>query len=179
MRKFSLSLLSVLVLLLIALGLIQVARGQGLGEQVVAREVQGTNVREIVGAEQADTSQQPDISFIDSPTVSCYQPDSTQDACYLNWYYMAVDANPNYVTAMTVTVSSPTNIVARMNGFFQTSMYAPYDMFGNGFRVACGALGAGGNPQLGNAYSWAIQALDSANSKSANSGTAYCPAYIP
>jgi hypothetical protein len=52
-------------------------------------------------------------------------------------------------------------------------------MLGEGFKVACGALGAGGNPKLGNAYAYTIRARDSANLKSANYGTAYCPAYNP
>ena len=177
MRKLIVPLLSVLLLLLAGFGLIQVARGQGPGGQVVSREVQGSNVREIVAPEQVDAPQ-PEIGFIDSPTAACYQPDASVDACYLNWYYMSVDANPNYMITMTVAVA-PAGVVARMSGFFQTSMYAPYSMFGDGFKVSCGALGAGGDPQLGNAYSWTIRARDSANLGSANYGTAYCPAYIP
>jgi len=45
--------------------------------------------------------------------------------------------------------------------------------------VACGAPGAGGNPDLGNAYSWTIQAQDSGGLTAANYGTAYCPANTP
>lgn len=52
-------------------------------------------------------------------------------------------------------------------------------MLGDGFKVACGALGAGGNPYWGNAYPYTIRARDSAGLKSANYGTAYCPAYTP
>lgn len=176
MRKLALPLLSVL-LLLVGIGVIQVARGQGPGERVVAREVQGTDAREILAPESAEAAQ-PEIGFIDSPTVVCYQPDATRDACYLNWYYMAVDAAPNYVITMTVRIA-PMGLVGQVHGFFQTSMYVPYAMFGDGFQVPCGPLGAGGNPQLGNAYSWAIRARDSAGFASANYGTAYCPAYIP
>ena len=39
MRKLTLPLVSVLLLLLVGFGLSQVARGQGSGEQVVTREV--------------------------------------------------------------------------------------------------------------------------------------------
>jgi hypothetical protein len=80
--------------------------------------------------------------------------------------------------AMTVTMNT-IGPVARIGGFFHTSMYVPYDMLGDGFKVACGALGDGGNPNLGQAYSWTINAIDSSNLKSANYGTVYCPAYTP
>jgi hypothetical protein len=40
-------------------------------------------------------------------------------------------------------------------------------------------LGAGGQPELGNAYAWTINARDSSNLASANYGTAYCPAFAP
>ncbi|MBK8429861.1 MAG: hypothetical protein IPL28_00590 [Chloroflexi bacterium] len=58
-------------------------------------------------------------------------------------------------------------------------MYIPYNMLGRGVKVACGALGAGGNPALGNAYAYTVRARDSAGLGSANYGTAYCPAYTP
>jgi len=177
MRKLALPLLSALLLLLAGAGLIQVARGQGPGEQVVVREVQGTDVREILAPAPVDAPQ-PEIGFIDSPTVVCYQPDATRDACYLNWYYMSVDAAPNYMITMTVAIA-PMGIVGQVHGFFQTSMYVPYNMFGDGFQVPCGAPGAGGKPQLGNAYSWTIRARDAGGMGSANYGTAYCPAYVP
>jgi hypothetical protein len=177
MRKLTLPLLSALLLLLAGVGLIQVARGQGPGTQVVAREAQGTDVREILAPEQIDAPQ-PDIGFIDSPTVVCYQPNAARDACYINWYYMAVDAAPNYLITMTVTIA-PMGIVGQVHGFFQTLMHVPYGMFGDGFQVPCGVPGAGGNPRLGNAYSWTIRARDSAGLGAANYGTVYCPAYVP
>ncbi len=179
MRRFVLPISLAVVLVAAILGLIQVARGQAPGNpNVVSSETQGENLREIYAPPQGEAPEVPNISFIDSPTATCYQPDPAQDACYLNWYYMSVDAYPNYMVAMTVTVNS-VGVVARLHGFFQTSMYAPYNMFDRGFKVSCGALGAGGNPGLGNAYSWTIDARDSANLGSANYGTAYCPAYTP
>jgi hypothetical protein len=48
-----------------------------------------------------------------------------------------------------------------------------------GYKVSCGELGVSGNPQAGKAYAYTIRARDSAGLKSANYGTAYCPAYIP
>jgi hypothetical protein len=182
MRRFIVPLVLALVLLAMTFAVIQAARGQGPGgpgePTVVNRETQSDNVREILAPTQDNAPQQVNIGFIDSPTATCYQPDPAQDVCYLNWYYMSVSANPNYVITMTAVVNT-IGTVAHMQGFFQTSMYAPYNMFGNGFKVACGAPGAGGNPQLGNAYAYTIRARDSAGLSSANYGTAYCPSYTP
>ncbi len=52
-------------------------------------------------------------------------------------------------------------------------------MLGDGFQVACGPLGAGGNPTLGESYGYTIRARDSAGLGSANYGSVYCPAYNP
>jgi hypothetical protein len=182
MRKLILPIILSALLLATIFRIIQVARGQDVarpdGMQVLRSESQDDSLREIYAPPGVDASQAPDIGFIDSPTVTCYQPDPSQDACYINWYYMSVDASPNYMIAMTVTLNT-IGIVGRIGGFFQTSMYVPYNMYDRGFKVACGSLGAGGNPYLGNAYSWTINARDSSNLKSANYGTAYCPAYAP
>jgi hypothetical protein len=55
----------------------------------------------------------------------------------------------------------------------------PYNMLGQGVKVSCGNAGAGGNPQLGNAYAYTIRARDSSNLGSANYGTVYCPPFTP
>lgn len=120
----------------------------------------------------------PTISFIDSPTAVCYQPDPTQDVCFVNWYYLSVDATPNYMICMEVTLND-IGKVARYQGFFQTSMYAPYNLQDRGFRVPCGALGASGDPNRGLIYAYTIRARDSANLSAANYGSAVCPAYVP
>ncbi len=120
----------------------------------------------------------PQIGFIDSPTSTCYQPDPAADVCYINWYYLAVDASPNYMICMEVTINAIGKVSAS-RGFFQTSMYVPYNMHYRGFKVQCGPLGGGGDPNRGNAYAYTIRAQDSASLKSANYGTVYCPAYIP
>lgn len=168
-----------LLLLAAAAGLIGVARGQYDGESgVLSRETQGENQREIVGPGQPDGERAPHIGFIDSPSATCYQPDPGVDACHLSWYYLSVDAAPNYMITMTLSVNA-IGPVAHTHGFFQTSMYIPYDMLGQGIKVACGAPGASGNPQLGNAYAYTIRARDSNGLSSANYGTAYCPAFQP
>ena len=163
----------------------------------VVTEKQGENVRTGVarpaGAREttsAGTPREPMISFIDSPSATCFQPDPNQDICYINWYYLSVDANPNYMIGMSVTMNA-TGAVASTQGFFQTSMYVPYNMFGTGFKVQCGPpqFADPANPcsptpctdpkVMGNAYAYTIRARDSANLKSANFGTVYCPAFIP
>jgi len=170
-------------LLLVAalFGGMQIARSQATtpgGDQVILEsQTQGENVREI-SAPSDEAPKEPNIGFIDSPSSTCYQPDPAKDECFINWYYQSVDAAPNYMISMTVQLNA-IGFVARTHGFFQTSMYVPYNMVPNGYKVACGALGAGGNPYWGNAYAWTIRARDSANLGSANYGTTYCPAYTP
>jgi hypothetical protein len=186
MRKTLLSIALGLTLMIALLGAFQIARSQtgssGSGEKLLAQETDGTNTREIYGpadsSGNAPQASAPDIGFIDSPTSTCYQPDPAQDTCYINWYYISVSASPNYMISMTVAINAIGQVI-RYQGFFQTSMYAPYNMQDRGIKVACGTLGAGGNPYWGNAYAYTIRARDSAGLSSANYGTVYCPAKKP
>jgi hypothetical protein len=182
MRKLVLPLALSALMLAVVFGLIQIARGQVPvgpdGMVVVQSETQDGNLREISAPPGTESADAPNIGFIDSPTATCYQPDYTKDECFINWYYLSVDASPNYMITMTAEINS-IGAVSHYQGFFQTSMYAPFNMHDRGFKVACGSLGAGGNPKLGNAYAYTIRARDSANLKSANYGTTYCPAYTP
>jgi hypothetical protein len=166
-----------------AFGAVRAARGQPpaqTGPVILAHETQDTNTREITadGAGPGAAPQQPNIGFIDSPSATCYQPTPGSNTCKINWYYLYVDASPNYMITMTVILNA-VGPIAHVQGFFQTSMYVPYNMLGDGFEVPCGAPGAGGNPQLGNAYAYTIRARDSSNLSSANYGTTYCPAGSP
>jgi hypothetical protein len=179
MRRVLVPITAAFLILVGIFGWIQTARGQdGDGRLIVKQELQGENLREIIAPDEAAMAEQPNISFIDSPTATCYQPNVGSDECFIKWYYMYVDANPNYMIAMTVTLNT-VGPIARVGGFFQTYMDLSYNFFGDGFKVACGDLGAGGNPNLGNAYAYTITARDSANLKSANYGTLYCPASAP
>lgn len=180
MRKLFVPVTLALLMVAAVFGTLQIVRGQSDGPEdmtVLQQEIQGENTREI-NAPAGAVPDAPNIGFIDSPSATCYQPDPAKDECFINWYYLSVNASPNYMITMTVQLNAIGN-VARVNGFFQTSMYVPYNMLGDGFKVACGALGAGGNPYWGNAYAYTIRARDSAGLKSANYGTAYCPAYTP
>lgn len=151
--------------------------GQTPESHIVKSEIQGSNRREIqaTGQTSPDT---PLIGFIDSPTAACYQPDRTANVCYINWYYLAVDANPNYMISMNAAINV-FGKVANYQGFFQTSMYVPHTMHDRGFKVECGAIGAGGDPDLGNSYGYTIRAKDSAALSAANYGTVFCPAFVP
>lgn len=176
MRRYAYFFLAAVVGFAGAFGLIQGVRGQGFdGPTILNSEAQGENVREITGPPQLN-GVQPQIGFIDSPSAMCYQPDPNQNKCKINWYYLSVNASPNYMISMTVALNA-VGPVASVNGFFQTSMYVPYDMLGDGIAVECGVAGAGGNPELGNAYAYTIRARDSVNLSSANYGTVFCPAF--
>ena len=178
MRRFSVPIALAVLLLATAFITIGVAWGQGSAPQIVNRETQGSNVREITSPPDSKAPDQPNIGFIDSPSATCYQPDHTQNTCYISWYYLSVNASPNYMITMTAILND-FGPVAHTQGFFQTSMYVPYNMLGQGIKVACGTAGAGGDPQLGQAYAYTIRARDSANLGSANYGTVYCPPFAP
>jgi hypothetical protein len=179
MRRVLLSLVAALVLGAASFGLIDITRGQGPGTiSTLSQDVQGVNRREILSPQSVDAPAQPNIGFIDSPSATCYQPDRTRDECYLTWYYLSVSAAPEYMITMTLALND-SGPIAHSQGFFQTSMYIPYNMLGDGFKVPCGPPGAGGNPLLGNAYAYTVRARDSAGLSSTNYGTAYCPAYEP
>lgn len=121
----------------------------------------------------------PRISNIDSPTPSCYQPDVGSNVCYINWYYLSVNAAPaTSMLTMTVTLNA-VGPIAHHQGFFQSSFFVPGQMFGQGFRVECGPTGAGGNPTLGNAYGYSIRARDSNGQIAGNFGTIFCPPFVP
>jgi hypothetical protein len=117
----------------------------------------------------------PDISFVDSPTASCVLPRADTGVCFMTWSYLYATADPNYIITMTVGIDDKAR--ARYNGFFQTSMYVPSEMLV--FRVACGAPGSGGDPNLGMNHSYALRARDSAGLNASNYGSVTCPADEP
>jgi hypothetical protein len=186
MRKFIIPIGLAVIFLIATFAFMQSARGQVMPDQnnetIIASETQDGNIRQISAPESNQIgnveTNQPLIGFIDSPTVACVQPDTSKDECFINWYYLSVSADPNYMITMTVMIND-FGFVARYGGFFQTSMYAPHTMNPQGYKVACGSLGDGGDPLWGEAYGWTIRARDSAGLSSANYGTAFCPAYTP
>ena len=134
---------------------------------VITEEASG-NRREI---ETAHTSEQPAISFIESPSATCYQPDRSRNTCYIEWNYLYVTASTSqYIISMTVSIDN--RLVAYHSGFFQTSMYIPSDMVGRGFKVACGPRGANG---LGNSYAYTLRARETGGLGAANYGSVTCP----
>ncbi len=183
MGKLSIASVVLIILVVAVFGVIGEASGQNPstpdGQVVLLQEVEGENMREITsdsGENSIDNSIL--IGFIDSPTATCYQPDRRVDECYINWYYMSVSAAPaTYMIWLEVEINGQK--VSRTSGFFQSSMYIPDNMLGNGFRVSCGALNSGGNPEFGNIYTYTIRARDSNDQNSTNYGAVLCPAYIP
>jgi len=145
-----------------------VARAAKGSAPVVISEAADQIRREI----EADV-QSPAISFIDSPSPTCYR--SSVGTCYLEWSYLSVSASPSqYIISMTVSIND--RVRAYHSGFFQTSMYIPGDMLTPGFKVPCGWRGASGAPELGYAYNYVIRAAETGGLKSANYGTVSCPA---
>ena len=119
----------------------------------------------------------PLITTIDGPTAQCYRPEQYTNDCYIRWQYLNVTASTSqYIISMTVSIDN--RIRAYYSGFFQSAMYVPSDMQKPGFHVACGLPGAGGNPGLGQAYSYIVRARETGGLKAANYGTVYCPADV-
>lgn len=123
---------------------------------------------------QAD-GESPNISAIDSSAPTCYR--AGVGTCYLQWSYLSVSASPSqYIISMTLSING--RVRAYHAGFFQTSMYIPYDMLMPGFKVACGGRGASGVSGLGYSYDYVIRAAETGGLKSANYGTVTCPADV-
>ncbi len=143
-----------------------VARAAGWDIAAVVDDLFGARREKKVAGPQA-----PAISFIDSPSPTCYQPIGSADTCYITWSYLQVSAgSSNYVVSMTVSIDG--RLRAYHSGFFQTSMMIPGDMYGPGFRVACGLRNAAG---MGKTYAYIIHARESSGQSAANFGSVTCP----
>jgi hypothetical protein len=119
----------------------------------------------------------PAISFIDSPSPTCYRPAAETGACYIQWDYLQVAASSSqYIISMTVTIDE--RLRAYHSGFFQTSMFVPGQMYDPGFRVTCGFPGAGGAAGMGNTFSYVVRARETGGLAAANYGSITCPADV-
>jgi hypothetical protein len=164
-RKITLSRLIIIGLVIGASVL--TARAANLIGLVVMEESAGAR-REI----QTDVEiKQPTISFIDSPSASCYRAVPNTGQCYIQWSYLYVSASTSqYVISMTVEIDS--RLRAYHAGFFQTYMYIPSEMHGDGFQVTCGKPGTDG---FGNAYTYTLRARETGGLSAANYGSVTCP----
>ena len=116
----------------------------------------------------------PSISFIESPSATCYNLAAGTGACYIVWDHLAVTAGAgSYIITMTLAIDD--RLRAYYSGFFQTGMYIPAGMHGSGFRVSCGAPQSGGVVGLGSRHTYTIRARESSGLAAANYGTVYCP----
>ncbi|MBP7960488.1 MAG: hypothetical protein KBG20_02735 [Caldilineaceae bacterium] len=125
----------------------------------------------------------PTISFIDSPSPTCYLPTPETGACYIQWNYMYVTATAGS-SIVSMTLAIDTQLRAYHTGFFQTSMYIPGEMTDPGYRVTCGVPPDDTSTGMGNTYTYVIRALDSSGLSTANYGSVTCPAdtvhiYLP
>jgi hypothetical protein len=117
----------------------------------------------------------PAAAAIGNPSPTCTLPVPNTATCYIKWYDLSATApSSEYMISMTVTIED--QMRAYVSGFFQSSMSLPADMLGLGFRVACGAPGAAGDPQLGASYRYLIQARATGGPVSQNGGGVVCPA---
>lgn len=161
----------ILLGVLAGVGSAWVVRAASAPQPIIQHGPEATR-REILAEPEA-----PAISFIDSPSATCFRPASGTGACYIQWSYLYVTASPSqYIISTTVAIDG--QLRAYHAGFFQTSMYIPGDMYGQGFKVTCGFPGAGGTPDFGNTYAYTIRALETGGLAAANYGTVSCPADV-
>jgi len=165
--RISLIFLAILAGLLMAWGVVSAASGMQT-ELVLSTPTP-------LPDQPAVESGSPEISIIESPSASCVLPRENTGICFMTWSYLYATADPSYIITMTVQIDDQAR--ARYSGFFQTSMYVPSEMLA--FRVDCGALGSGGDPNLGMNHSYTIRARDSDGLGTANYGSAICPADEP
>lgn len=117
----------------------------------------------------------PSISFIDSPTATCYRPQELGQSCVIQWNYLYVTAGESqYILDLTVEIEG--RLRAAYSGFFQISLFAPSPMVFPGYWVICGQPGAGGDPTRGRLVSYTIRARETGGLSSANYGSVLCPA---
>jgi hypothetical protein len=168
--------LSKIVLLGLVLGASALtARAAGLLGPVIVEEAPGAR-REI----RADVPiERPEISFIDSPSATCGRSVPNTGQCTIQWSYLYVTASTSqYIISMTVEIDG--HLRAYHSGFFQTYMYIPSGMHGDGFQVMCGNPGPNG---LGNTYAYIVRARETGGLSAANYGSVTCPGmptiYLP
>jgi hypothetical protein len=167
--------LSALAGLLVAWGIVFARAADEAQLTPVPAENAGTTEeprREISGEPES-----PAISFIDSPTATCYRPVASTGACYISWNYLYVTASSGqYIISMTVTIDG--RLRAYHSGFFQSYMYVPWEMYNRGYKITCGLPGASGITGLGNTYSYVIRARETGGLSAANYGSVACPADV-
>lgn len=141
-------------------------RAASLIGPLIVEEANG-NRREVQAAE----IDQPNISFIDSPSATCEQPVAGRNECYITWSYLYVTAaTSQYIISLTVGIDN--QLSAYHSGFFQTYMYIPGDLYGRGFKVACGQRAPNG---LGPAHAYTLRARETGGLSAANYGSVQCP----
>ncbi|MFZ5808874.1 MAG: hypothetical protein ACOY16_06305 [Chloroflexota bacterium] len=125
----------------------------------------------------SDEGQSPDISFINSPSPSCVNPNPGTGICYIRWPQISVSAGSSqYIISMTVSLDN--HIQAYVSGFFQTAMNIPGNLLGSGFKVTCGFPGSSGSPLYGKSYTYNIVARETGGLTAQSNGIIQCPADI-
>jgi len=119
----------------------------------------------------------PDISFIESPSPTCYRPVPGTGVCYIQWSHLRVEATPpEYIVTMTLSIDG--QLRAYHQGFFQTAMFVPGGVYGPGFAVTCGWPGSGEEAGLGRTYNYVIRARETGGLGASNYGSVTCPADV-
>lgn len=153
------------------------------GTRVLHFEVDGENLREIVGpagsgaVKPGEDSPEKAIGSITTNDTFCYQPDPSLNECFVNWRLHSVSAGTDNMRSLRIRLDG--RLVLNMQGFFQTSLLYQAAMVNPaGFKVLCGAPSQA-DPLIGASYSFQITGVDSNNLTANNFGTVNCPAFSP
>ncbi len=104
----------------------------------------------------------------------CYQPNPTVDACYVNWRMINAQTD---ATLVELTIKINNRMVARHFGG-GTLIEVPYTKNDIGYKVKCGRLNSGGDPEMGYKYRVNARATNNADMNVAWYQDVYCPAAV-
>jgi hypothetical protein len=141
-------------------------------------QVDGENMRQGYSpAVKQEDAKPANIGFIISSNPYCYHTSPRTNICFINWRNILVESSQDdRMDFLSIKIDGQT--VAYAKGFFETSIEIPFDMNGKGFRVNCGKLGDGGNPELGQKYEYSLVARTTQGFETTNDGVIYCPAAV-
>ncbi|HTP10432.1 MAG TPA: hypothetical protein VMP08_19395 [Anaerolineae bacterium] len=108
---------------------------------------------------------------------TCVQASATAGACYILIRSISASASDTSFTGLDISVDG--KVRARLQPFFETTVYAADRMFGQGFLVTCGRSNSSGDPKYGALHTVDYKGYLFGSSTPAAYGLAsvFCPAY--
>jgi hypothetical protein len=179
MRRSSILLITLVVLVLA--GVVTFSTHPGLAQD--QPPVSSTKVVEGGSTQIKPASIEPSTYTQQVSNVYCYEPDTSQNVCYINVRYAHFGYTSGDTNAVDyVKISIDNKLVAKEMAVFEYDVYYNNPMNPLSFKVACGNAGESSNPdpKVGHVYNVAVEAYKYPNTFD---GGYYmstsCPAYAP